>query len=502
MQFSRLTTPNTGSGGSSAKQNLTATAPPAVTDDVNAGYSVGSVWIDISADERWVCLDDTAGSAIWDKSTVGTASEVVNTPAGNITSTNVQSALNELDTLKGSQAQQTTNTNDIATNASNISANASNISTNTSNIASNTSALASKIASMVEDTSPQLGGTLDANSKAINEAQGANIASATTTDLGAMAGNYALVTGTTTITGLGTVSAGTRRKVTFTGILTLTHNATSLILPTEADITTAVNDTAEFISLGSGNWICTNYQRADGTGLVSAGGSVTAPDTDPDSYKRFNYTFSPIVVSSVAYNFRKDGGTVGDTNTTDPYFQLEASNTYAMNKALMMGKAGSTNTNSPLKTGDISHIEARFRFHTFTNPTNRMCIGFAMGGGNASNITSNSAYNEYPRAWIVMDGSTVYFVSGRKYATGGSTDITSSATWVGEVNDIRIVGDENGGSPTTKCYVNGTLVATHSSGQPWGDATYSEPMSFCVTGSSGNGYIRLFPEIALSLLEK
>jgi hypothetical protein len=263
MQFSRLTTPNTGSSGSSAKQNLTATAPPAVTDDVNAGYSVGSVWIDTSADERWVCLDDTAGSAIWDKSTVGTASEVVNTPAGNITSTNVQSALNELDTLKGSQAQQTTNT---------------------SNIASNTSALASKIASMVEDASPQLGGTLDANSKAINEAQGTNIASATTTDLGAMAGNYALVTGTTTITGLGTVSAGTRRKVTFTGILTLTHNATSLILPTEANITTAVNDTAEFISLGSGNWICTNYQRADGSSLAGGGGGASVIHTFNSGY--------------------------------------------------------------------------------------------------------------------------------------------------------------------------------------------------------------------------
>ena len=39
----------------------------------------------------------------------------------------------------------------------------------------------------------------------------------------------------------------------------LTHNATSLILPGSANITTTAGDTAEFLSLGGGNWICLNY---------------------------------------------------------------------------------------------------------------------------------------------------------------------------------------------------------------------------------------------------
>ena len=77
---------------------------------------------------------------------------------------------------------------------------------------------------------------------ALNEAKGANIASAATTDIGAATGNYVIVTGTTTITALGTVQAGTRRIVNFSGILTLTHNATSLILPTSANITTAAGE--------------------------------------------------------------------------------------------------------------------------------------------------------------------------------------------------------------------------------------------------------------------
>lgn len=54
----------------------------------------------------------------------------------------------------------------------------------------------------------------------------------------------------------------------FTGSLTLTHNANSLFLPTEANITTAAGDVAEFISRGGGNWKCTGYQRADGSALI------------------------------------------------------------------------------------------------------------------------------------------------------------------------------------------------------------------------------------------
>lgn len=108
------------------------------------------------------------------------------------------------------------------------------------------------------------------SSKAIDTAKGSDIASATTTDIGAATGNFVDITGTTTITGLGTIQAGSIRFARFTGILTLTHNGTSLILPTTANITTAAGDRAIFVSLGSGNWLCLAYQRADGTPLGSA----------------------------------------------------------------------------------------------------------------------------------------------------------------------------------------------------------------------------------------
>jgi len=97
--------------------------------------------------------------------------------------------------------------------------------------------------------------------------KGANIASATTTDLAGATGNYVHITGTATITGLGTVSTGVRFILVFDGALTFTHNATSLILPTEANITTEAGDRCEVVSLGSGNFRCLWYQRASGMPL-------------------------------------------------------------------------------------------------------------------------------------------------------------------------------------------------------------------------------------------
>ena len=96
----------------------------------------------------------------------------------------------------------------------------------------------------------------------------ADIASAGSVAIGAATTNYLNITGTTTITAFDNVAAGIWRFVRFDGILTLTHNATTLILPSGANITTAVDDHAIFISEGSGNWRCVNYQRKTGKALI------------------------------------------------------------------------------------------------------------------------------------------------------------------------------------------------------------------------------------------
>lgn len=98
-----------------------------------------------------------------------------------------------------------------------------------------------------------------------------NVASAGTCDIGAAAAQRVQITGTTTITSFGTV-ANELRFVTFAGALTLTHNATSLILPGGANITTAAGDSGILASDASGNWRCLAYQRASGQALAGGGG--------------------------------------------------------------------------------------------------------------------------------------------------------------------------------------------------------------------------------------
>lgn len=94
------------------------------------------------------------------------------------------------------------------------------------------------------------------------------IASNASVALGASNKPNVIISGTTTITSFDTVAAGILRFVKFSGALTLTYNATSLILPGTANIATAANDTAIFQSLGSGNWICTQYKRANGKSVT------------------------------------------------------------------------------------------------------------------------------------------------------------------------------------------------------------------------------------------
>lgn len=106
---------------------------------------------------------------------------------------------------------------------------------------------------------------------AVNEIKGADIASAATINLTTATGNLVHITGTTTITAI-TIPSGAERDIVFDGVLTLTHNATTLILPGGVNITTAAGDVATVRGDGVGNARIVNYERASGRALV-----VTTP---------------------------------------------------------------------------------------------------------------------------------------------------------------------------------------------------------------------------------
>jgi hypothetical protein len=109
--------------------------------------------------------------------------------------------------------------------------------------------------------------------------KGADVASAGTVSLGE--GGSFHITGTATITDIdpATDKAGRFFVLTFDGSLTLTHNASTLILPTGANIQTAAGDTAIFVSEGSDVVRCVGYQRADGSWLAPRIQSVASSAT-------------------------------------------------------------------------------------------------------------------------------------------------------------------------------------------------------------------------------
>lgn len=150
------------------------------------------------------------------------------------------------------------------------------------------------------------GGTLTG---ALNEAQGADIASAGTVNLTTATGNYVHITGTTAITAI-TLAQGYERTVVFDGALTLTNGA-SLLLPTGANITTAAGDTAVFRGEASSVVRCIAYIKKDGTAL--AGGSATdkiQPITASVATNALTVTLNPTTL-----DFRSSTLTSGTVNT-------------------------------------------------------------------------------------------------------------------------------------------------------------------------------------------
>jgi hypothetical protein len=110
---------------------------------------------------------------------------------------------------------------------------------------------------------------------AFYEARGNPItATSGTTNLALANGNFVHITGTGSISinSFGTLPAGSRFVLCFDIPVTLVYNATSLIIPGAANVTTAAGDCIMLISEGSGNWRVISYFPGGGLPV----GTVTA----------------------------------------------------------------------------------------------------------------------------------------------------------------------------------------------------------------------------------
>jgi hypothetical protein len=134
-----------------------------------------------------------------------------------------------------------------------------------------------------------------------------DLASAATCSIGAQTSFFVRVTGTTTITSFGAVTAlPGPRFLRFADALTLTHNASTLILPGGANITTAAGDTCVATPI-SGGWVVSNYQRAGASNALFSGStqattSGTAKDWTgiPSWVKRVTLMFAGVSTSGTS----------------------------------------------------------------------------------------------------------------------------------------------------------------------------------------------------------
>ncbi len=97
-----------------------------------------------------------------------------------------------------------------------------------------------------------------------------NLTAAATTDIGASDSNRIHIAGAAVITSFGTgVNQFKFIRFLSTGS-TLTHDATTLVLPGAANIVTAAGDNAIALSDATGNWRVVQYTRANGKAVVSS----------------------------------------------------------------------------------------------------------------------------------------------------------------------------------------------------------------------------------------
>lgn len=272
------------------------------------------------------------------------------------------------------------------------------------------------------------------------------VASASTINLNYATGEIVTITGTVTITAISTAAkVNELRRVLFADSLILTHNSSTLVLPTGANITTAANDYAEFISTSTG-WFCSLYRLANGTilGVVPITLGGTGATTAPDAVK------------NVVVNILPAGGRIGGTTAV--------SDDTAITNITYFPFVGD---NAPLYTIGGVAFNA-----TFTGPTLALTGVISCTTVNASpTVTTTDTFTHYLIPGMLVSGTGI---SGGTTVSSVDSDtqitLSANATASG-TNDLtfKVPANKNVDVFLVQSTINGTTLM--QLGALWGSDT-------------------------------
>lgn len=203
-----------------------------------------------------------------------------------------------------------------------------------------------------------------------------DVASAATCNIGAALTQRVRITGTTTITSFGS-TINKMRFVRFAGVLTLTHNGTTLILPGGANIVTAADDTCIAVSDSSGNWRVIQYTRATGKGLIPttlyASLSVGSRETNKKLFvESGDISFGKVAVESGSYASKSLNVSTEELSVSGVYLSPDGKRMYIQGSAsdnvreYILSTAfdvstGTLNASFPVNTEDTSSNGITFK---------------------------------------------------------------------------------------------------------------------------------------------
>lgn len=287
-----------------------------------------------------------------------------------------------------------------------------------------------------------------------------NIASASTTNLGTATTHNVSVTGTTTITSFGSTTSDALRPfyhVRFTGALTLTHNATSLILPGGANIKTAAGDSCLADYLGSGNWRVRHYLKANGQ-VISMTGTETSLASASTTDLGANSTLSNSVLISGTTTITSFGSSASLANPV--YFlRFSGALTLTHDGTALILPGGANITTAAGDTAIALYLgSGNWRVIQYTIAAN------APGGSVGTNthvITTASIVSSSPNVWQ----STGLSVTVTPKSTNSKFNLRALLCMGGAGGGLGGLRFLRNGTPLTVGTSVGSKTATNAAGQ-------------------------------------